>query len=158
MKSLNIFEVTIHPIFHHIFLTIEHPEGQYQYIGDALGRDCMIARFKDGWMRMYDGDGTKNADWYTWEAEVLAPFDGMVKSIFINPITNKPGEITPGRASSIEFAREDGVIVTYAHVMEICVEEGDIITAGQEVAKAGNNGYSRHPHIHVGAWINDSPL
>ncbi|WP_427050904.1 M23 family metallopeptidase [Paenibacillus sp. TC-CSREp1] len=158
MKDMNISEVIINPVFNHLFLTIEHPEGQYEYIGDALGRDCMITRFKDGWMRMYDGDGMLNENWYTWGADVLAPFDGVVKSIFINPITNNPGTLTPGRASFIVFAREDGVLVTYAHVMDISVEEGDIITTGQVVAKAGNNGYSRNPHIHVGAWIGDTPL
>ena len=151
-------EVIIYPVFKHIFTTIEHPEGQYHYIGDALGRDCMITKFKDGWMRMYDGDGTRNEDWFTWGADVLAPFDGIVKSVFLNPITNTPGTLTPGRASSIVFEREDNVCVTYAHVMDVCVEEGALIKIGQVVAKAGNNGYSRHPHIHVGAWIDDSPL
>ncbi|MBD3919858.1 M23 family metallopeptidase [Paenibacillus sp. PR3] len=155
---MNISEVVIHPVFHHIFQSIEHPEEQYTHIGDALGRDCMITRFKDGWMRMYDGEGTRNEDWYTWGADVLAPFDGVVKSVYINPITNTPGTLIPGRASSIVFAREDGVLVTYAHVMDIHVTEGDRITVGQVVAKAGNNGYSRHPHIHVGAWIGETPL
>ncbi|MFC6333148.1 M23 family metallopeptidase [Paenibacillus septentrionalis] len=155
---MSVNEVILYPVFNQIFSSIEHPEGMYEYLGDQLGRDCMISRYKDGWMRMYEGDGTRNEDWYTWGANVLAPFNGMVKSTYINPVTNTPGSLIPGRASSIVFIREDNVHVTYAHVMDISVSEGETVTAGQVVAKAGNNGYSRHPHIHVGAWINDTPL
>jgi len=155
---MKIEDVVIHPVFGHAFFCFEHPEGQLVGLGDALGVDCVIHRFADGWMRPYAGDGTSNEDWYGWGADVLAPFDGRVEEIYINPVTNTPGVIHPGRASMIRFAREDGVRVVYAHVMNVCVEVGDQVTAGQVVAQVGNNGYSRHPHIHIGAWKDDKPL
>ncbi|RCW42433.1 M23 family metallopeptidase [Paenibacillus prosopidis] len=42
--------------------------------------------------------------------------------------------------------------------MDLSVKEGDNVKAGDIVAKVGNNGYSRHPHIHVGAWKGNIPL
>ncbi|MEF3310860.1 M23 family metallopeptidase [Paenibacillus sp. GYB004] len=156
--STEIEIITIHPIHKHAFSVIEHPEGQYEYIGDALGCDCMIERFVDGFMRKYKNDGRDNEDWYGWDAEVLAPFDCMVEAIHINPITNKIGEINPSRASSITFFRNDGVRVFYGHVKDVNVVVGDSVKAGDIVAKVGNNGYSRCPHIHIGAWIEKTPL
>lgn len=155
---MNIEEVTIHPVFHYAFTSSEHPEGQYQYLGDTLGRDCLIQKFVDGWMRSYIGDGIRNEDWFSWGADVLSPFDGKVEDIYLNPIINDPGVINPGRAGSIVFSREDGVFVVYSHVMDVCVAAGDHVHAGQVVAKVGNNGYSRCPHLHVGAWKGNKPL
>ncbi len=48
--------------------------------------------------------------------------------------------------------------VSFAHIMDVCVQTGDIASSGDVIAKVGNNGYSRHPHIHIGAWKNDIPL
>ena len=32
------------------------------------------------------------------------------------------------------------------------------VTAGQRVARVGNNGFSWYPRIHVGAWLDETPL
>ena len=40
----------------------------------------------------------------------------------------------------------------------LCPCDGCMCTSGQVVAKVGNNGYSRHPHIHIGAWKGNEPL
>ena len=42
--------------------------------------------------------------------------------------------------------------------MDLSVKEGDTVKAGDIVAKVGNNGFSRNPHIHVGAWKGNTPL
>ncbi|RKN75818.1 M23 family metallopeptidase [Paenibacillus ginsengarvi] len=150
--------ITIHPVHKHAFSVIEHPEGQYQHIGDALGCDCMIEKFVDGFMRKYRSDGKQNEDWYGWDAEVLAPFDGIVESVYLNPVTNLVGEINPSRSSSITFLRNDGVRVFLGHVQNVLVTEGDSVKAGDLVARVGNNGYSRNPHVHIGAWKDKTPL
>ncbi|GAA3410631.1 peptidoglycan DD-metalloendopeptidase family protein [Paenibacillus hodogayensis] len=150
--------ITIHPIHRHAYSVMEHPEGQYEYMGDALGCDCMIEKFVDGCMRKYKNDGRNNEEWYGWDAEVLAPFGGVVEAIYINPMTNKVGEIHPSRASSITFLRHDGVKVFYGHVKDVHVGKGDSVKAGDIVARVGNNGYSRCPHIHIGAWKENTPL
>lgn len=150
--------VTIHPVFRHACASVEHAEGELHHPGDALGRDCWVLRFVGGWYRLYDGDGARNEDWYSWRAEILAPFDGVVESAHVNPVTNLPGRNLGGRASAITFRRADGVRVLYAHVDQIAVRPGEAVVAGQPVARVGNNGTSRCPHLHVGAWREGAPL
>ncbi|QHW34024.1 M23 family metallopeptidase [Paenibacillus rhizovicinus] len=152
-------EIVIHPVYDHAYYCFEHPEGQLTSLGDAVGVDCVIHKFVDGWMRAYKGDGTQNEDWYGWGADVLAPFDGIVADIYVNPTTNKPGHFEQSRASAIHFTHNcDETHVLYAHIMDVCVEKGEQVKAGQVVAKVGNNGFSRHPHLHIGAWRNNVPL
>lgn len=150
--------VTIHPVHKHAFTVSEHPEGQLYELGDALGCDCVIERFADGWMRKHRNDGLRNEDWYGWGAEVLAPCDSITETVYINEITNEPGQFVHARASSITFLRADGTRVIYAHVMDVTVCVGDTVKAGEAVAKVGNNGYARYPHIHIGAWKDGEPL
>ena len=153
-----IDDVLLHPVFARAFVSAEHPEGSLHALGDALGRDCMVVRFVDGWNRLYEGTGTRNEDWYSWGAEVLAPFDGTVERVQLNPVTNRPGQHTGGRASIIVFRRDDGVRVMYGHVDQVAVQPGDAVHAGQRVATVGNNGTCWHPHVHVGAWQDEKPL
>jgi murein DD-endopeptidase MepM/ murein hydrolase activator NlpD len=58
----------------------------------------------------------------------------------------------------IFFQNNNGVTVIYAHAREIEIEEGQQVKAGEVVGKVGNNGNSRLPHIHVGAWKDETPL
>ena len=53
---------------------------------------------------------------------------------------------------------EGGLHVMAGHLREIRVKEGDRLQAGQPIGFVGNNGNSRHPHIHLGAWHGDEPL
>lgn len=48
--------------------------------------------------------------------------------------------------------------VHVARVANIRVKAGDQVTAGQPMAKVGNNGMSRHPHIHIGAWKGEEAM
>ncbi len=138
-----IEEITVHPVFNRVLVSVEHSAGELNSLGDALGRDCWVARFVDGWYRLHEGDGTRNEDWYSWGADVLAPFDGVVDSVRINPATNQPGHNPGGRASTIVFRREDGVRVLYGHVDRVEVRPGDRVRAGQRIARVGNNGTSQ---------------
>lgn len=78
--------------------------------------------------------------------------------IHINETTNTPGKMIPGRATSIIFRRSDGTHVLYAHLRELEVKVGETVEAGAVIGRVGNNGYSRHPHVHIGAWSGDAPL
>lgn len=152
-----ISSIRIHPVFAEDFACQNHWEGQLKYPGDALGTDCFVTELVEdeegrAFSRSFTGDGLRNEDWFSWEKDVLAPFDGKVIKININPVTNDPGKLGSPPASFLVFERADGAKTLLAHVKDVTVEEGDIVEAGQAVAKVGNNGYGRNPHIHIGAF------
>lgn len=151
--------VTLHPLHQDHYACMEHRDGELEFLGDALGTDCVIqgGLADGGFVSSFRGDGASNEDWYGWAAEVLAPFDGAVMRVHINPETNAPGQVGRPPASFILFQRADGVLVLFAHVQDVQVEQGEIVRAGQFVARVGNNGYGRNPHIHVGAWKDQTP-
>lgn len=158
--------VVIHPIVSAPYSCVEHAMHVENpvILGDATGADCTVLRYdmtqRAGRRppRHYENDGARNEDWFGWGEPLLAPFDGIIEEIIINPVTNEPG--TPGRppASSIVFARSDGIKVVYGHVKDVTVKQGDTVTAGQPVAAVGNNGFGYMPHTHLGAWKGSEPL
>jgi murein DD-endopeptidase MepM/ murein hydrolase activator NlpD len=154
--------VVLHPVVRRHFVCLEHPVGQLSHVGDALGTDCLVVDLGAGptgrWPAFYRGTGARNADWYGWNQQVLAPFDGVVDTVHANPKTNVPGALGRERAGVIIFRRADGVRVLYAHVQAIAVAPGDTVRAGQPVARVGNNGPAYMPHTHVGAWRGAEPL
>lgn len=110
------------------------------------------------WMRAYSGGGLRNENWFGWEAPVLAPCDCTVAKLYVNPETNVPGILGEPPSSSITFERADGVRILIAHIAKPKVDVGDVVTAGQPIAKVGNNGYSRQPHVHIAAWRDEEAL
>lgn len=154
-QSDPIGEAVIAPLFHQPFMCAEHPQGQLSGLGDALGTDCMIVGGIEGdvgYERPFRTDRRTNADWYGWHAEVHSPFDGIVRAVIANPVTNVPGRMGKPPASGIIFERADGLNVIFGHITQPRVKPGDHVTAGQVIAVDGNNGMARNPHIHVGAW------
>jgi hypothetical protein len=158
----SIGSVVIHPVVRQHFVCLEHPAGQLNFVGDALGADCLIIDLGGGptgrFPSFYRGTGSRNSDWYGWNQRVLAPFDGVVDSVRTTQSVNSPGKVGRARAGGIVFRRADGVRVLYAHVHAIGVSPGDAVRAGQPVARVGNNGPAVMPHTHVGAWRGQEPL
>lgn len=154
--------VTVHPIFNRPFICSEHWDGNLKSLGDALGSDRVIEQMVDEegrlWMRPYRGNGQQNEDWFGWDGDVLAPCTCEVARVAQNKVVNTPGHLGKPPAAAITFRRSDGVHIVLAHVATVSVAPGTQVTAGDWVAKVGNNGMSRHPHIHIGAWKGDQPL
>jgi hypothetical protein len=156
--------IAIHPITAADVVCSEHSAhvGDPVILGDAAGRDCTVVRRDAGpagkFARTYAGDGAKNEDWFGWGAPLLAPFDGVVVSVRLNPAMNQPGARGEGPASAIVFERADGVRVVYGHIRDPLVAAGDTVTAGQPVAAIGNNGFGWFPHTHIGAWKGSEAL
>lgn len=153
-----INSVKIHPVFKHAFVTSEHPEGELQHMGDALGRDFIAFKFVDGFSRTFVNDGKRNEDWFGYMLDVLVPCDALVESVNIVEHENIPGTHTNTPASSVTFLCENDIRIAYSHLTDITVKPNDKVVKGQPFAKCGNNGTSWHPHIHVGAWKNQQPL
>ena len=151
--------VLLSPLFRGPFVCGEHPAGLPSVVGDALGTDCQILGREDqSFRRLYRNEGRLNEDWYTFGAEVLAPFDGEVVGIFANAMLNEPGTVGRPPAGVILLRNSQGVSVFFAHVSDFAVAVGDRVRAGQMIAKVGNNGPSYAPHVHAGAYRGTTPL
>lgn len=150
--------VTIYPVFKQAFMTSEHPEGELQYMGDALGRDFVAIKFVDGFARTFVNNGKRNEDWFGYMLDVLAPCDALVESVNIVEVENDPGTHTNRPAGSVTFLCENDIRIAYGHLTDITVQPNDKVRKGQPFAKCGNNGTSWSPHVHVGAWKNQQPL
>ena len=154
--------VVAHPLFSEYYSCTEHAAGQLQGLGDELGTDCYVQRLMElqgrTWLRAYRNEGLKNEDWFGWGADVLAPCTGTIKAIRENKVTNEPGILGKPPASWVEVSCADGVHFIVAHVAGPAVAVGDGVHAGQKIAQVGNNGMSRHPHVHLGAWKGKVPL
>ncbi len=151
----------IHPIFKRYYVANDHFYGELPSVGDALGRDCMIASFipeQFDFFRLYTGDGSKNEDWFGWNAEVMSPVNGVVKKVHENATVNTPGVMNPSPSSIIIIEADDGANIMLAHVQNISVVEGQRVSEGETVARVGNNGFSRCPHVHIGAWKDNEPM
>ncbi len=156
----SIEAVVIHPPVAAKVMCSEHPLGQEDHAGDALAQDCSVVRDTGGpggnFPGFYSGEGLRNEDWFSWNEPLLAPFDGVVRAVHVNPVTNLPGARGDAMASVILFERfdaDDGcpIQVGYVHLQDVRVEVGDTVSAGQMVARIGNNGISDYPHVHIGA-------
>lgn len=157
----SIETVTLYPLHAQTFFCGEHPEGIAKTLGDALGADCLVVKLVNengkAWPRFYENDGKRNEDWFGWQENILAPFDGIVEKINLRSDVNEPGVKNQGPAGYISFLRDDGMHVIFGHIASASVKEGDRIIAGQIVAKVGNNGIAVSPHTHVGAWKDGRP-
>ena len=151
-----------HPLFNISYKCAEHAADELPYLGDALGQDCVPEEFveQDGraFMRAFKSNGLTNEDWYGWNQDVLSPCDCEIVNVHINPVTNQPGIMGGPPASSITLQAQDGTFIVIAHIQSPIVKKGDKVKAGQVLAKVGNNGMCRNPHIHIGAWREKKPL
>lgn len=154
--------VLAYPIFGQPYACTEHWQGNLKELGDALGTDCVIQELVEDkgrtWMRSYKRDGSHNTDWYVWDKEVLSPCTCEVVKANENPVLNRPGVMGKPPASAVFLKREDGVFFVLAHIARLAVKPGDKVESGQVIAHVGNNGYSRHPHIHMAAWRGEEPM
>lgn len=148
-------QISLGPIYEQAFTCSDHWFGQLAYAGDALGSDCLIEGMEKGgadFVRPFRTDGQTNEDWFGYGANVLAPVAGTVVGVHRNAIENIPGERGRPPASMVQIRTPEGAIVLLAHVKDIRVSIGDTVSMGQVIASVGNNGMSRAPHVHVGAW------
>ena len=160
-QAAEIEAVTLHPPVAARMQCSEHALGAEDHVPDALGADCVVVKRTGGpngnLLSLHTGDGSRNEDWHSWREPLLAPCDGVVTIVSLNPETATPGTFGPGRSGALLFkcGKADdarAVQVAYVHVQEASVREGDVVKAGQPVARIGNNGSSFNPHVHVGAF------
>jgi murein DD-endopeptidase MepM/ murein hydrolase activator NlpD len=124
-------------------------------ISQRFGVDWMQLGPADG--RLFTGDGSKNTDYYCYNADLLAVADGTVTDARDGLPDNLPGKTT---AVTITMQNISGNCVildigssrfaTYAHLIpgSLRVGIGDKVIKGQVIGKLGNTGNSTAPHLH----------
>lgn len=120
-------------------------------------------RFGTDWMQldgdglMVRGDGTRNTDYYCYNADVLAVADGTVVNVREGVPEGPPGNELPVKitsqnamGNSIVIDLGDGRFGAYGHLIpgSIRVAVNDKVTKGQVIGKLGNTGNSTGPHLH----------
>lgn len=73
---------------------------------------------------------------------VLAVADGVVSFA---------GE-RPGYGGTVEIDHGNGLTTRYAHNSRLSRRVGELVRAGDEIAKAGSTGRSTGPHVHLEVW------
>ena len=75
---------------------------------------------------------------------VLAVADGVVSY----------SGVRSGYGNVIEIDHGNGYVTRYAHNSRLVGHVGDLVRAGQEIAKAGSTGRSTGAHVHFEVWTN----
>jgi murein DD-endopeptidase MepM/ murein hydrolase activator NlpD len=125
----------------------------------------------------YQGDGTKLEDYYAYGQEIIAPAGGVVLQAFDGSDDNPPGVLpqmpspdelrkmaeqarAPGqpggmqirmpRANVVSIDHENGEMSVFLHIQKgsLQVKHGDSVRAGKVLARVGNSGMSKAPHLH----------
>lgn len=63
-----------------------------------------------------------------------------------------------GFGNVVEIDHQNGYVTVYGHNSAFTVKEGDIVRAGQVIAKAGSTGRSTGPHVHFEVHKNGRPV
>jgi len=131
------------------------------------------------------GDGSKRTDFYAYGTEVLAAADGTVKMtqdglLETDDNLRQPGE-TPEKYFQRLLSMQDSLIqkgalvaagnyITiehrpreysfYAHLLpgSLLVKQGEVVKAGQVIARLGHSGNSSEPHLHFHVVDGPDPL
>lgn len=76
-------------------------------------------------------------------ARIVAPAEGLVADVGSYQLT--------GRTLLIDHGQ--GVFSAFFHLDTITARRGEVVTAGQAVARVGSTGLSTGPHLHYGVYV-----
>lgn len=113
--------------------------------------------------RDHDGDGLKLEDYYAYGRDVLAPAGGRVVRVHSGQRDTQPGMIDRGLEPYgnhvvIEIAPKEFLFLAHLQPGSIGVREGEVVEAGQPLARVGNSGFSAlTPMPHLAIHLQDTP-
>lgn len=82
-----------------------------------------------------------------WGIDIAAPMYTPILAV-ADAVVVKAGAAS-GYGNVVELQHEDGTVSLYGHMETIEVSVGDLVSAGQLVAKVGSRGFSTGPHLHL---------
>lgn len=105
---------------------------------------------KDG--EQYQGEGNKLSDYFCYNKNVVAVYDGFVQEIVRNIQDNEIGEnnLDKNWGNTIIIKHNDYLYSKYSHLQKNSVKlnKGDWVKKGDVIGKVGNSGRSPYPHLH----------
>ena len=113
---------------------------------------------------LYRGDGKQLDDYPSFGAPIYAVAGGSIVSTIadrpeVPPMETNPSVRTPDDFGGNEIVEKlrSGVYAFYAHLQtrSVLVRPGQVVHAGQMIARLGNTGNTTAPHLHFG--IHDGP-
>lgn len=104
--------------------------------------------------RTHRNDGADVSDYFGYGQPVLAPAGGTVRAVTDGlPDTPIGGRVkwqnSCGNHVVIDVAPGEFLFLCHLIAGSLAVRAGEAVSAGQEVARLGNSGRSREPHVHV---------
>lgn len=89
-------------------------------------------------------------------SNVTAARDGIVIQVIQNNWQSCAEERCKEYNNKISIYHSDGTFAQYAHIKQngALVKEGEVVKAGQLIAKSGNTGWSSGPHLHFIVYKN----
>ncbi|WP_297794673.1 M23 family metallopeptidase [uncultured Eudoraea sp.] len=110
-----------------------------------------MLKVKDG--ASYEGDPSKNENYFAFGEEVIAPCDARVVLVLDGIKDNVPGVVNPDQLAGnhivLQTTNEEYVVLAHLKEGSIVVEEGQDVLQGELLAFCGNSGNSTEPHLHL---------
>jgi Peptidase family M23/PA14 domain len=141
-------------------------EPRTQHPGDIPGFRLPFAagmdvRIEQGWNTPYSHNG-KAAYAYDFglvlDTPVLAAADGVVAYVHDGETACGGAELLLD-ANYVTINHADGSATQYGHLTSVGVKVGDVVTAGQEIGRSGDTGYTGcMPHLHFARQYQGGPV
>lgn len=94
----------------------------------------------------------ENTDYPIFDEPVYSPIDGTVVKVENSIVDNRPYSGNyPYNTGNTVVIRKDDLYFLLGHLKEgsVTAKVGDDVSAGQQIARAGNSGMSERPHVHI---------
>jgi murein DD-endopeptidase MepM/ murein hydrolase activator NlpD len=131
-----------------------HSELVNDHRASPSQRDALdIVQTQDG--STHSGAGKELADYYAFDAPLLAPADGVVVYLSDNLPDRPPSSPDPdpahaeGNQMVIDIGHGRYLNVAHLEQNSALVNVGDQVHQGQALARIGNSGASDEPHLHI---------
>ncbi|ALM56669.1 M23 family metallopeptidase [Staphylococcus equorum] len=100
----------------------------------------------------YKGDPTECENYFSYNAPILAPANGVVEEVVDGIPDCTPGEYNTmhpeGNYIVIKHGRNEYSMIAHIKPYSFKIEKGDTLLRGQHIANVGNSGNASEPHVH----------
>lgn len=132
------------------WLVSQAHNGEFTHQGDWQHAWDFVLTTQEG--KTYRNEGTRLADFLSWDKPVLAPADGYIVEVQEGIPDNPIGDVNlkSNWGNTVITKHADGLYSKLGHFRQgsIQVKKGDWVKQGTQLGTCGNSGRSPEPHIH----------